>query len=117
MFLGDAHIDLIVESIKELGYSSENRLKLEFVKLSHHGSSKNLNSEFLDLIESQKFVISTNGGRHKHPNKETLSKIVTHPKRAINIEFIYNYEHTKKIFTPSEKKEYRAIFKNENLTY
>ena len=126
LFLGDAHIDLIVESIKELGYSSENRLKLEFVKLSHHGSSKNLNSEFLDLIESQKFVISTNGGRHKHPNKETLAKILTHSKRERDengdfkedIEFIYNYESTKNdVLKPIERRDYKALFINGGLNY
>ncbi len=119
LLLGDAHIDCIVNSLKRLGYSSQNRLDLEFVKLSHHGSSKNLNREFLDLIDSKRFVISTNGGRHQHPNKETLSKIVTYAKRDKDedIEFIYNYEHCRDIFTPTEKREYKAIFKNEILNF
>jgi beta-lactamase superfamily II metal-dependent hydrolase len=118
MFLGDAHIDIIIDKLKELGYSSENRLKLEFVKLSHHGSSKNLNNDFLDLIETNKFIILTNGGRHNHPNKETLAKILTHSKRAdTDIEFICNYEHTKNILTPLEKRTYKAIFLNEEVNY
>jgi beta-lactamase superfamily II metal-dependent hydrolase len=119
LFLGDAHIDLIIDSLEKLGYNSENRLELEFVKLSHHGSSKNLNSDFLDLIDTDRFVILTNGGRHQHPNKEVLSKIVTHHKRNRDehIEFIYNYEHTRNIFTPDEKREYKIVFKNEILSY
>ncbi len=108
LLLGDAHIDSIVDSLKKLGYSSKNRLHLEFVKLSHHGSSKNLNREFLNLIDSTRFVISTNGGRHQHPNKETLSKIVMYAKRDKDedIEFIYNYEHSRNIFSPMEKREH-----------
>ena len=118
LFLADAHIDLIVDSLQNMGYSKENRLQLEFVKLSHHGSSKNLNSGFLDLIETSRFVILTNGGRHKHPNKETIAKILTHDKREKNedgtfqkdIEFICNYEQIKNILTPIEKEAYKAIF-------
>jgi beta-lactamase superfamily II metal-dependent hydrolase len=117
LFLADAHIDLIVRELKRLGYSKKNRLKIEFVKLSHHGSSKNLNSDFLDLIDCNRFIISTNGGRHKHPNKETLAKILTHNKRTKDIEFIYNYEHTKNILTPSEKRKYRAIFSSKEVIY
>ncbi len=125
LFLGDAHIDLIVESLQNLGYSKNNQLKLEFIKLSHHGSSKNLNSEFLDLVETSKFIILTNGGRHKHPNKETLAKILTHYKREKDenshfkndIEFIYNYEHTKEILTPNEKRAYKALFSNREVVY
>jgi beta-lactamase superfamily II metal-dependent hydrolase len=118
LFLADAHMDLIVDSLKNMGYSKKNRLKLEFVKLSHHGSSKNLNSNFLDLIETNRFVILANGGRHNHPHKETIAKILTHHKREKNkdgifkndIEFICNYEEIKNILTPLEKKDYKAIF-------
>jgi len=118
LFLADAHIDLIIDSLKNRGYSQEDRLKVEFVKLSHHGSSKNLNSDFLNLIETNRFIISTNGGKHNHPNKETIAKILTHHKREKSkdglfkndIEFICNYEQTKNILTPLEKRAYQAIF-------
>jgi len=119
LFLGDAHIDLVVDRLKELGYNNNNRLNLEFVKLSHHGSSKNLNSDFLDLIECDKFIVLTNGSKHNHPNKEALSRVLTHYKRDKdkNIEFIYNYEHTRNILTSDEKRKYKTIFKNINLNY
>ena len=121
MLLGDAHIDVIVDRLKELGYSSENRLKLEFVKLSHHGSSKNLNSEFLDLIETNKFVILTDGGRHGHPNKEALSRIILNLNRDKDkkIDFICNYENIirNNPFSYDEEEEYNfeLIYKNELL--
>jgi len=119
LFLGDAHIDLIVDRLKELGYNDNNRLNLEFVKLSHHGSCRNLNSDFLDLIECDKFIILTDGSKHNHPNKEVLSKILTHYKRDIdkNIEFIYNYDNTRNILTSDEKRKYKTIFKNKILNY
>jgi len=56
LFLGDAHIDLIVESLKKI-YTSSNPLIVEFVKLSHHGSKANINREFLSLIKTDQFII------------------------------------------------------------
>jgi len=110
LFLGDAHIDLIIDSLRDLGYSKEKRLKVEFVKLSHHGSSKNLNSEFLDLIECEKFVILTNGGRHQHPNKEALSRVILSSNRDKNkrLKFICNYENIvmDNPFSYEEEEEY-----------
>ena len=105
LFLGDADIGVINSSLKKLGYSNEDgkRLKLEFVKLSHHVSQKNINEEFLNLIETDTFVVLTNGkhpsrSTFKHPDKETLMLILKHPNRKENIKFIFNYP------LPKEKK-------------
>jgi len=73
LFLGDAHIDLITNSLKGL----TEKLEFEFVKLSHHGSVRNINKEFLNLIKSDTFVILTDGS-HGHPNKATIAKILNY---------------------------------------
>jgi beta-lactamase superfamily II metal-dependent hydrolase len=76
LFLGDAHDEVVVESLKELGFSEKNKLHLDLVKVSHHGSQYNTSSEFLSLIQSSRFVISTNGTRHGLPNKRTIARII-----------------------------------------
>ena len=93
--MADAHIDLIVDSLKKLGYTKENPLEAEFIKLSHHGSKKNINQDFLDLIRSDNFVILTNGASHGHPDKEALSRIILNPNRNFSkrVNFICNYEN------------------------
>jgi beta-lactamase superfamily II metal-dependent hydrolase len=119
LFLADAHIDLINSSLKELGYSKSNPLEVEFVKLSHHGSKKNINQEFLDLVRSNNFVILTNGASHGHPDKEALSRIILNPNRNFNekINFICNYEDIleRDIFSYEEEIKYNFefILKNE----
>jgi len=40
--LGDAHIDVVAQSLKELN----EKLEFEFVKLSHHGSIRNIDKIF-----------------------------------------------------------------------
>lgn len=76
LFLGDAHDHVIVESLKELGFSESNKLHLDLVKVSHHGSQYNTSSEFLSLLQSSRYVISTNGLRHGLPNKRTIARII-----------------------------------------
>jgi beta-lactamase superfamily II metal-dependent hydrolase len=76
LFLGDAHDNILVDSLKELGFSQANKLHLDLVKVSHHGSQYNTSSEFLSLIQSSRFVISTNGTRHGLPNKRTIARII-----------------------------------------
>lgn len=95
LFLADANIDVVNRSLEKLGYSETNKLKVEFVKLSHHGSLENINEEFLKLIDTSKFVILTEGKRYGHPSKEIFPLIIEHQGRDKDIEFIFNYEGIK----------------------
>ena len=76
LFLGDAHDQVVVKSLKGLGFSEANKLQLDLVKVSHHGSQYNTSSEFLSLLQSSRYVISTNGSRHGLPNKRTIARII-----------------------------------------
>jgi len=122
LLLADAHIDIIVNSIKSIGHSKNNPLKIDFVKLSHHGSKYNLNQDFLDIIDTDTFIISTNGKAHNHPDKETLSRIIVHEyekDKTKQIKFFFNYEEhynlfQNKVFTEYEKNRYNFILKKMN---
>jgi beta-lactamase superfamily II metal-dependent hydrolase len=71
LFLGDAHDQVVADNIRTLGYSDTNKLKLDLVKISHHGSQHNTSSETLSL-DSPCYVISTDGSKHGLPNKGLL---------------------------------------------
>ena len=94
LLLGDAYDEVIVNSIKQLrdendlSYSSDNPLSVHYVKLSHHGSQYNTSPIFLELIDCQNYVISTNGSGHGHPDKRTLARIA-HRHPHSNIWFNY----------------------------
>ncbi|WP_289666006.1 ComEC/Rec2 family competence protein [Flavobacterium panacagri] len=83
LFLGDAHPHLI-EQILSAKYSIENKLVVDYVKISHHGSKNNTTNALLDMIDCDKFIISTNGGNstHTHPDRETIARIIHHPERV-----------------------------------
>lgn len=110
LLLGDAHNDVIVESLKEMGFSKESPLSLDYVKLSHHGSQYNTSPEFLKLISCQNFIISTNGKRHGLPNKLTLARVV---KQFPKANLLFNYPNLiKRIFS----KEELAHLSNKGVT-
>lgn len=100
VFLADAHPTVVVKSLKEFGYSKEKPLKAELVKISHHGSRANNSAEMLELIETKKYVISTNGSIHAHPNKQFLARLAS---INANCEVYFNYpEQIKKIFSETD---------------
>lgn len=121
LLAGDAHSEEILSSLKSLKLISKNkRLKIDYWKLSHHGSKKSTNTELISYIDCRNFIISTSGRGYNLPNKELLSKILSNPKRDIKlkISFYFNYSTEKfhKIFTSSEKRNYNfeCIFLNKN---
>lgn len=93
LFLADAHEDIIYENLnllKEAGY----KLDFELVKVSHHAGLENTSNRLIDLIESKRFLISTNSDSPKHPHINVLSKIIT-KKTNYTKEIIFNYENIK----------------------
>lgn len=95
LMLGDSYPCTIVESLKNIGYSTDNPLYVDFVKISHHGSRNNISNELLDMIDCDRFLISTNGGNGTscHPDRETIANIACHAKRDRNksIHLYFNY--------------------------
>ncbi len=98
LMLGDSYPQDIIDSLTSIGYSNTNKLKIDYVKISHHGSRNNTSNELLDLIDCDNFIISTNGGmgRSSHPSRETIANILCHQERNINriVNLHFNYDVT-----------------------
>jgi len=104
VFLSDAHPTIVVNSLKEFGYSKEKPLKAELVKIAHHGSKANNSVELLEMIKTTKYVISTNGDKHAHPNKQFLARLASINSKC---DVYFNYpEQIDKIFTEADYKDF-----------
>ncbi|WP_179283155.1 MULTISPECIES: MBL fold metallo-hydrolase [Paenibacillus] len=92
LFLADAHPDILTSSLLELRTlgAIDADSKFDLVKIPHHGSSKNMTSALAKLTLSKKYLISTNGKVHNHPDLESLIRIMLN-KTDICKEFIFNY--------------------------
>ena len=91
MMLGDADINDVEKKLKDMGYSKENPVHLNLVKLAHHGSKGNISKGFLEIIDCNDFLITTNGGTGGayHPDRKTIALIKD----------IYEKKSTEKIAT------------------
>ncbi|MBL4625871.1 MAG: MBL fold metallo-hydrolase [Flavobacteriales bacterium] len=107
MFLGDAFPSVVVSSLKSFGYSKESPIDCEFVKISHHGSKSNNSRELLELINTNNYIISTNGDKHSHPHKKLLSRIINH-KNDCDIYFNYP-ELIDEMFSKNDIKAYSSF--------
>ena len=72
LYLGDCHAQIVMSWLDELQLNS---IKVDVVKISHHGSQNNTSLDLLRRIECDKYLISTNGKSHGHPDLETLARI------------------------------------------
>jgi beta-lactamase superfamily II metal-dependent hydrolase len=110
LLLGDAYPSVIVESLQSLGYSTSNKLKLDFVKISHHASKGNTSPELLDIIACKKYIISTNGLKHGLPDKEAIARIIASQKDCT---LYYTYDDfIHELFTPNDAD---YVFENISL--
>lgn len=90
VFLGDAPPTVVIDSLSKFGYSADNPLRADYVKISHHGSKKSTNEELLKLFDCNNYIISTDGSSHNLPNKVTLARITKiHPTANL----MFNYPH------------------------
>lgn len=92
LFLADSHPKEVLKSLKELHYSKENPLEVEFLQVSHHGSKANNCKELFEVVKTNAYVISTDSSSHGHPHKRTLSRII---KVNPNARIYFNYKHVK----------------------
>jgi hypothetical protein len=104
LFLGDAHPTPVSNCLRSFGYSEENPLKAELVKVSHHGSKFSTSVELLNLIDCQNFVISSNGDIHNLPDKQCLARIISAKSKVV---FYFNYpEKINDIFLEQDSAEF-----------
>lgn len=78
LFLGDCLAEDLVEQVARRAVRGE-RVWFDLIKLSHHGSVHNTSPELLALIDSDTYLISSNGDKHGHPDFPVLKAIVDRP--------------------------------------
>lgn len=102
LFLGDAVSSQIITALLNLGYSKDNPLRVDYCKVSHHGSTHNTTVELIKMLECSNYIISSNWKRGR-PTKSCLSKIILNSKNSVNL--FYNYS-PRNIFSEDEIDRY-----------
>jgi beta-lactamase superfamily II metal-dependent hydrolase len=92
-FLADAHAQIVQKSLARLARErGEDRLRLDALKLSHHGSAGNLTEQLLKTIDCRNYFVSTDGTLFGHPDEQAIALILeNHPSARL----YFNYPRTR----------------------
>ncbi|WP_226793760.1 MBL fold metallo-hydrolase [Bacillus sp. B1-b2] len=106
LFLGDAPPTLVEEQLRKVYGENQFPIYFDLIKVSHHGSENNTNNSLMKLIDSNRYLISTNGKIHGHPNEATIARIVVRDSKDLKRELYMSYPtETSKLFDKKEWKE------------
>lgn len=107
LWLADAFPSVVSRSLRTLGYSQENPIICDWVKVGHHGSSGNNSNELYELIDCNNYVITANGeNKYNLPAKECIAHILRNRNR--NPDSHYN------LYFTDDNSTLRSIFVNED---
>jgi hypothetical protein len=90
LLAGDAYApDLAAAVVRVCRERNQPALPLAAFKLPHHGSENNLTRAVLDAIDCGRYLISTDGSTHRHPDNLALLRILRFSKRPPRLLFNY----------------------------
>lgn len=93
LLTGDARGDDILAGLEAAGYvQTGGSIKIDLLKMPHHGSQRNIAPTFFERIHAQHYVFSGDG-RHDNPEVETLRLIAEARKgEVIDLHFTYKLD-------------------------
>lgn len=74
LLTGDARGDHVLDALDAAGVTKEGKIHVDVLKLPHHGSIRNVDSDFFERITADHYVASGDG-RHDNPERATLDLI------------------------------------------
>jgi beta-lactamase superfamily II metal-dependent hydrolase len=90
--LGDAHMPPVLSSLARFAQEAgETRVRLDAVKMAHHGSSANMSEALLRQVDCRNWLVSTDGSIFNHPDEAALHAVVRNVPGA---RLIFNYRST-----------------------
>lgn len=103
LFMGDSESELWKEQLDPY---------YDLIKVAHHGSTMP-NLAWMEHTRAGKLLISTNGGRYRHPEDDFLARTMMGDFK----ELYFNYDIQKKsvILTMQEKYCFKANFKTKEI--
>lgn len=90
LLAADAHSEVLEAALKPLAEADGGKLRIDLMKLSHHGSKANTSKILPGLLDCTRFAISTNGSGHSHPDGESIARFLAADKDRLK-SLYFNY--------------------------
>lgn len=71
LLTGDARADDIIAGLKNLNLLKDKKFHVDILKMPHHGSCRNISSDFFHQVTADHYVFSADG-KYDNPDKTTL---------------------------------------------
>jgi len=108
LLTGDAYADGIAKGVTRLqamrGKAGQ-KLKVDVVKVAHHGSKNNTSLPELGSLDCKRFLISSNGNIFHHPDVEAICRILVANGPGVDLGFAYDCPTTKDWRDPHLQKD------------
>ena len=74
LLTGDARGGYVVDSLREAGLLKNGTIKVDVLKLPHHGSARNCTKDLLEAVPADHYIVSANG-QNDNPDIETFDNL------------------------------------------
>lgn len=89
----DAHPTALEVSLRRLAAErGVNRINVNALKVSHHGSRKNTSPGMLGMLDCDTFLFSSNGNKFGHPSPQCVARIISHRDDGAPVQLRFNYD-------------------------
>jgi beta-lactamase superfamily II metal-dependent hydrolase len=107
LFGADAFPSVLERSVDRLLDPTGNgRLALDVFKVCHHGSMRNVSPALQRKLAAKHYLVSTNGARHGHPNREGVARLVYYGEPGGKLTFNYRTDYNRVWDDPLLKKKH-----------
>lgn len=96
LFLADAHMSVVCASLRRLLPPGQECLRIDAIKMAHHGSRSNLTPELLRLVDAEHFLFSSNGDKFRHPDAQAVEALIAGARRKPTLWFNYRTPFTER---------------------
>jgi beta-lactamase superfamily II metal-dependent hydrolase len=86
LLTGDARGDHLIEGLREKGLVKNGRFEVDVLKVQHHGSKNNVDSDFVRTVVARDYVFCGNGG-HGNPHVQVVDMMFRHRLAVSNKPF------------------------------
>lgn len=83
LLTGDAYAPDLLAGLARLNAErgTQGPLALDAFKLAHHGSANNLSRELVEAVDCARYLVSTDGSVHRHPDHQALLTVLRYSRR------------------------------------